>query len=84
MPRSPRDIPDTQERSPATVRGTYVRTPESRRGFTQGGIDMRKSKAALYEDAADAGIEGRSKMSKAELVHALERSGDRETAQARS
>jgi hypothetical protein len=57
-----------------------VRTPESRRGFTQGGIDMRKSKTGLYEDAAHAGIEGRSKMSKAELVHALER----ETARARS
>jgi hypothetical protein len=57
-----------------------VRTPESRRGFTQGGIDMRRSKTALYEDAAHAGIEGRSKMSKAELVHALER----ETARARS
>jgi hypothetical protein len=45
---------------------------------------MRKSKTALYEDAADAGIEGRSKMSKAELVHALERTSDRDTARARS
>jgi hypothetical protein len=71
MPRSKRDIPDTLERSPATI---------PRRGFTQGGIDMRKSRAALYEDAAGAGIEGRSKMSRAELVHALERSSDRKTA----
>jgi DNA end-binding protein Ku len=84
MTRSKRDPRDSPGRSPATVRGTYARTPESRRGFTQGGIDMRKSKAALYEDAADAGIEGRSKMSKAELVHALERTSDRETARARS
>jgi len=80
MARSKRDPRDSPERSPATVRGTYARTPESRRGFTQGGIDMRKSKTGLYEDAAHAGIEGRSKMSKAELVHALER----ETARARS
>ena len=51
-----------------------------RHGFTYSGIDARKSKAALYEEAAEAGIEGRSKMTKAELVHALVRQGDRETA----
>ena len=54
-----------------------------RHGFTREGIDARKSKAALYEDAAEAGIEGRSKMTKAELVHALVRHSDRETARAR-
>jgi hypothetical protein len=32
----------------------------------------------------DADIEGRSKMTKAELVHALERHSDRETARARA
>ena len=71
MPRSRRDKSGTRERSNAAA---------GRRGFTQSGIDMRRSRAALYEDAADAGIEGRSKMSKAELVHALERSSDRKSA----
>jgi hypothetical protein len=55
-----------------------------RTGETHGGLDTRKSKAALYEDAADAGVEGRSTMTKAELVHALVRYSDRETARARS
>ena len=75
MPRSKRDKPGTRKRSTAAG---------GRRGFTEGGIDMRRSRAALYEDAADAGIEGRSKMSRAELVHALVRSGDRRTGRARS
>src|SRR3712207_2154961 len=50
---------------------------------TAGGIDASKSKSALYEDAKRAGIEGRSKMSKRELVQALRRHSDRESARAR-
>jgi cation transport regulator ChaB len=60
-------------------------TPESRRvGPTHGGVNARKTKAALYEDAARADIRGRSRMSKAELVEALERHSRRETARARA
>lgn len=51
---------------------------------THGGIDAGKSKAELYEDAKQAGIEGRSTMDKEELVEALERHSDRATARARS
>src|SRR5829696_2935109 len=47
--------------------------PAARRGGrTRGGIDANKSKRDLYEDAQEAGIEGRSKMSKQQLVVALE------------
>lgn len=60
-------------------------TPESRErpAETHGGIDASKSKRDLYEDAKEAGIGGRSKMSKEELVEALERHSRRATAAAR-
>jgi cation transport regulator ChaB len=53
------------------------------RAETHGGIDAGKSRSELYEDAKEAGIPGRSKMSKDELVAALERHSRRETARAR-
>ena len=54
-------------------------------GFSDaaGGVDRKKSKAELYEDAREAGIEGRSKMDKDELIEALDRHNRRETARAR-
>jgi cation transport regulator ChaB len=54
------------------------------RGETAGGVDASKSKDALLQDARAAGIQGRSKMTKDELVDALRRHNDRETARARS
>ncbi len=38
---------------------------------TLGGVNAAKPKSELYEDAKKAGIEGRSKMSKRELIRAL-------------
>lgn len=50
---------------------------------THSGINANKPKRELYEDAKRAGIPGRSKMTKDELVEALERHSSRETASAR-
>jgi cation transport regulator ChaB len=50
---------------------------------TFGGVDANKSKHELYEDAREAGIEGRSDMSKAQLAEALQKHSERESARAR-
>jgi len=50
---------------------------------TAGGVDANKTKADLEQDAREADIPGRSKMSKDELVEALKRHNDRQTARAR-
>jgi len=49
-----------------------------------GGVDAGKSKEELYEDAKQAGIDGRSDMNKAELAEALQKHSERETRKARS
>ncbi len=53
-------------------------------GRTAGGVDASKTKEELLADARRAKITGRSKMNKGELVDALRRYNDRETAKARS
>jgi cation transport regulator ChaB len=50
---------------------------------TAGGVDANASKKHLYELAQRLGVKGRSTMSKAELVEALDRANRRATAQAR-
>jgi cation transport regulator ChaB len=50
---------------------------------TAGGVNANKTKDELLADAREAGIEGRSKMDKDELVDALQRHSRRETARAR-
>src|SRR3954470_10358011 len=49
---------------------------------THGGVDASKTKDELLEDAKEADIDGRSKMDKDELVDALRKHNDRETAKA--
>ena len=50
---------------------------------TAQGVDANASKKHLYDVASRLGIGGRSKMSKDELVTAIEKANARETAQAR-
>jgi hypothetical protein len=50
---------------------------------TAGGVDAEASKAHLYELARRLGVSGRSRMTKAELVDALRKASDRESARAR-
>jgi hypothetical protein len=50
---------------------------------THGGVDANASKEHLYERAKQLGVRGRSRMTKDELVTALERANDRETRRAR-
>jgi hypothetical protein len=52
-------------------------------GQTKGGVNASASKKHLYEQAKRLGVEGRSTMSKEELVEALQRASRRETARAR-
>jgi cation transport regulator ChaB len=53
------------------------------RGETAGGVNANKTKDELLEDARKAGIQGRSRMDKGELVEALQKHSRRETAKAR-
>ena len=59
---------------------------QARRGAapTAGGVDANASKAHLYELAQRLDVPGRSRMSKDELVEALQRANDRETRRSRS
>jgi cation transport regulator ChaB len=50
---------------------------------TAGGVDANASKKHLYQLATRLGVKGRSTMSKAELVEALQMANDRESARAR-
>ena len=49
-----------------------------------GGVDRNASKKHLYELATRLGVEGRSRMTKSELVEALQKANDRASARARS
>lgn len=54
-----------------------------KRTKTQGGVDTSASKQHLYERARELAIQGRSRMSKSDLVQALKKASGRRTAQAR-
>ena len=52
-------------------------------GESAGGVDANATKAHLYERAQELDVEGRSDMTKDELVDALQKANDRETRKAR-
>ncbi|MBE0009211.1 MULTISPECIES: ChaB family protein [unclassified Arthrobacter] len=52
-------------------------------GETAGGVNANASKAHLYGIAKTLKVQGRSRMTKAELVEAIQRANDRETRRAR-
>ena len=54
-----------------------------RGGPTAGGVDANASKAHLLDVAKRLDVRGRSRMTKAELVEALQHANDRATARAR-
>ncbi|GHE48545.1 hypothetical protein GCM10017673_57790 [Streptosporangium violaceochromogenes] len=54
------------------------------RGRTAGGVDAEASKGHLYEVARRLGVEGRSRMSKDELVAAIMKANRRATAKKRA
>ncbi|MHA7240315.1 ChaB family protein [Arthrobacter sp. TMS1-12-1] len=53
-------------------------------GRTAGGVDANASKRHLYDLARKLDVPGRSGMTKAELVDALQKANDRETRRARA
>jgi hypothetical protein len=57
-------------------------TPEA--GPTHGGVDANAGKQHLYDLAKKLDIPGRSSMTKQELVEAIEKANNRETARGRS
>ena len=71
------------EKGPSDQQAARGGAAARRGGKTAGGINASKSKKELYEDARQAGIEGRSNMDKDELVKALQKHSNRETAKAR-
>ena len=60
------------------------RAARARPRKTYGGVDANKPKRELLADAREAGIRGRSRMTKEELAEALQRHNDRVTERARS
>jgi cation transport regulator ChaB len=55
-----------------------------RKGETKGGVDANASKAHLYDVAKRLDIDGRSQMSKDQLVDAIQKANARETRKASS
>jgi cation transport regulator ChaB len=71
------------EKGPSDAQAAKSGGSARKGGKTAGGVDANKSKDELMKDARKADIEGRSSMNKDELVDALRKHNDRETAKPR-
>ncbi len=71
------------EKGPSDPQAARGGAQARRGGETAGGVDANSSKAHLYQLAQRLDVPGRSKMSKEELVVALQKANARETARAR-
>ena len=72
-----------EEKGPSDAQAERSGATARRGGETAGGVDANASKKHLYELASRLDISGRSKMSKSELVEALQKANNRESARAR-
>jgi len=74
---------EKESSGPSDPQAARSGTAARRGGRTAGGVDANASKTHLQELAKKAEIPGRSKMTKDELVEALQKANDRATAKAR-
>jgi hypothetical protein len=71
------------EKGPSDAQAARTGAAARRGGPTAGGVDASASKAHLMDVARRLDVRGRSTMTKAQLVDAIRRANDRETARAR-
>ena len=71
------------EKGPSDAQAAKTGAAARRPGPTAGGVDANASKAHLLELARRLDVRGRSRMTKDELVEALDKANQRETARAR-
>ncbi len=71
------------ERGPSDPQAERTVGDRGRPRETAGGVDANASRKHLYELAKRLDVSGRSTMSKAELVEALQKANERETRKAR-
>ncbi len=71
------------ERGPSDPQAERTVCDSGRPRETAGGVDANASKRHLYELAQRLDVRGRSRMSKAQLVDALQKANERETRKAR-
>ncbi|HET9946278.1 MAG TPA: ChaB family protein [Actinomycetes bacterium] len=72
------------QKGPSDAQAARTGAAARRGGQTAGGVDANASKAHLMDLARRLEVPGRSSMTKDELVQAIQRANDRETARARS
>lgn len=70
-------------KGPSDAQAAKSGAPARRGGPTAGGVDANASKDHLMEVARRLDIHGRSRMRKAELVEAIEKANNRQTAKSR-